>query len=212
MLCKGHPLPIEMGRGGGWHPALHGMLRSWSSGRTRSMTRGSRRWAASCLFPGQGHRGFRHLFLCCRQAKCGIGLSLPCFLRYRSCQYVIVLEIYGYNMHLLLIVACSQIFFLVLADITRRAGLVQAVESYRLWPEGPGFESRSPRIAQAWVRLATDTLPQTPHRAGALCTGHAKAYTWGTAYCFFFNLYISSTSIYNTTSWANEIILGSVWI
>ena len=47
----------------------------------------------------------------------------------------------------------------------RRAGLVQAVESYRLWPEGPRFESWSPRIAQARVRLATDTLPQ--------CTGHA---------------------------------------
>ena len=54
-----------------------------------------------------------------------------------------------------------------------RAGLVQAVESYRLWPEGPGFESRSSRIAQARVRLATDTIPQTPHRAGALCTGYA---------------------------------------
>ena len=40
-------------------------------------------------------------------------------------------------------------------------------------PEGPGFELRSPRIAQARVRLATDTLPQTPHRAGALCTGYA---------------------------------------
>ena len=50
---------------------------------------------------------------------------------------------------------------------------MQAVESYRLWPEGPGFESRSPRITQARVRLATDTLPQTPHRAGALCTGYA---------------------------------------
>ena len=55
----------------------------------------------------------------------------------------------------------------------RRAGLVQAVESYRLGPEGPGFESRSPRIAHARVRLATDTLPQTPHRAGAFCTGYA---------------------------------------
>ena len=54
-----------------------------------------------------------------------------------------------------------------------RAGLVQAIESYRMWPEGPGFESRSPRIAQARVRLATNTLPQTPHRAGALCTGYA---------------------------------------
>ena len=42
-----------------------------------------------------------------------------------------------------------------------RAGLVQAVESYRLWPEGPGFKSWSPRIAQASVRLATNTLPQT---------------------------------------------------
>ena len=46
-------------------------------------------------------------------------------------------------------------------------------ESYRLWPEGPGFELRSPRIAQARVRLATNTLPQTPHIAGALCTGYA---------------------------------------
>ena len=38
----------------------------------------------------------------------------------------------------------------------------------------PGFESRSPRIAQARIRLATDTLRQTPHRAGALCTGYAR--------------------------------------
>ena len=54
-----------------------------------------------------------------------------------------------------------------------RAGLVQAVESYHMWPEGPMFESRSPRIAQARIRLATNTLPQTPYRAGALCTGYA---------------------------------------
>ena len=47
---------------------------------------------------------------------------------------------------------------------------MQAVESYRLWPEGPEFESRSPCIAQARIRLATNTLPQTPHRVGALCT------------------------------------------
>jgi len=52
-------------------------------------------------------------------------------------------------------------------------GQVQVVESYCLWPEGPGFESRSPRIAQARVRLATNTFYQTPHRAGALCTGYA---------------------------------------
>jgi len=50
---------------------------------------------------------------------------------------------------------------------------VQAVESYCLWSEGLGFESQSPRIAQARVRLAIDTLPQTLHRAGALCTGYA---------------------------------------
>ena len=31
----------------------------------------------------------------------------------------------------------------------RRAGLVQAVESYCLWPEGSGFKSQSPCIAQA---------------------------------------------------------------
>jgi len=37
----------------------------------------------------------------------------------------------------------------------------------------PGFESRFPRITQARVRLATNTLPQTPHSAGALCTGYA---------------------------------------
>ena len=49
---------------------------------------------------------------------------------------------------------------------------MQAAESYRLWPEGPGFESRSPSIARARVRLAINTLPQTPHRAGALCTGY----------------------------------------
>ena len=62
-------------------------------------------------------------------------------------------------------------------SVCRRAGLVQAVESYRLWPECPGFESRSPRIVQARVRLATDTLPQTPHRAGALCTGYADLHS-----------------------------------
>ena len=28
-------------------------------------------------------------------------------------------------------------------------------------------------LAQARVRLATDTFLQTPHRAGALCTGYA---------------------------------------
>jgi hypothetical protein len=38
-----------------------------------------------------------------------------------------------------------------------------------LEPDGPGFESRSPRIVQARVRLATNTLLQIPHRAGALC-------------------------------------------
>ena len=38
---------------------------------------------------------------------------------------------------------------------------------------GCEHESRSPRIAQARVRLAIDTLPQTLHRAGALCTGYA---------------------------------------
>ena len=40
----------------------------------------------------------------------------------------------------------------------------------------PGFESRSPRIAQARVRLATNTFPQTPHKAGALCIGYALYY------------------------------------
>ena len=39
--------------------------------------------------------------------------------------------------------------------------------TYRLWPEGPGFESQSPRITQARVRLATDTLPQTSRRSGS---------------------------------------------
>ena len=67
------------------------------------------------------------------------------------------------------------------------SGLVQAVESYRLWPEGLGFESRSPRIAQTKVRLATDTLPQTPHRAGALCTGYALIYLALEPSVFFWN-------------------------
>lgn len=121
MLCQGHPpLPIEMGRGGGapslaWHA---GELELWTC---MVVTCGSRRWAVSCLFLGQGHRGFRHLFLCCRQARCAIDLSLPCFfmplfsfliylLCYRSCEYVIVFEMSDYNMHLVLIVACL-IFF-----------------------------------------------------------------------------------------------------
>ena len=39
---------------------------------------------------------------------------------------------------------------------------------------------RSPRIAQARVRLATDTLLQTPHRAGALCTGYALIIAFST--------------------------------
>jgi len=34
-------------------------------------------------------------------------------------------------------------------------------------------ELRSPRIVQVRVRLITDTLSQTLHRAGALCTGNA---------------------------------------
>ena len=50
--------------------------------------------------------------------------------------------------------------------------------SYKLYQTWVGYESQSPRIVQARVRLATDTLPQTPYRAGALCTGYA----------FFFNL------------------------
>ena len=49
-------------------------------------------------------------------------------------------------------------FFLTVDDCKWRVGLVQAVESYRMWLEGPGFESRSSRIVQARVRLATDTL------------------------------------------------------
>ena len=53
-------------------------------------------------------------------------------------------------------------------DVSWRVGLVQAVESYHLWSEGLGFESRSPRIVQTKVRFATDTIPQTPHRVGAL--------------------------------------------
>jgi len=53
-----------------------------------------------------------------------------------------------------------------------RAGLVQAVESYRLWPEGSGFESWSSRIAQARVRFATNTLsrPRTEWELSALGT------------------------------------------
>jgi hypothetical protein len=45
--------------------------------------------------------------------------------------------------------------------------------SGRILPLVTRFESWSPRIAHARVRLATDTLPHIPHRAGALCTGYA---------------------------------------
>jgi len=82
-----------------------------------------------------------------------------------------------------------------------RAGLVQAVEAYRLWPEGPGFESRSPRIAQARVRLATDTLPQTPHRAGALCPGYAPYIS----ICLSILLF----SLYLWPCWSEKS--GSIW-
>ena len=117
-----------------------------------------------------------------------------------------------------------------------RAALVQVVESYCLWPKGPGFESRSPRITQTRVRLATDTLPQTPHREGAL---------WGTPFVLnwkgrlrfarfilpanilsFFYLpvlliYITITDIYSTASSlvlcylskvSRCLILYSVWL
>jgi len=40
-----------------------------------------------------------------------------------------------------------KLFILFSVFYSRRTGLVQAVESYRLWPESPRFESRSPRIA-----------------------------------------------------------------
>ncbi|XP_066340762.1 pentatricopeptide repeat-containing protein At4g14820-like [Miscanthus floridulus] len=72
-----------------------------------------------------------------------------------------------------------------LFTMLRRASLVQAVESYRLRLEGPGFESRSPRIARARVRLATDTLPQTLHRAGALCTGYCQTRNYKEALLLF---------------------------
>jgi hypothetical protein len=51
--------------------------------------------------------------------------------------------------------------------VLQRVGLVQAVESYRLCLEGPGFKSRSPRIAQARVRLATDHPFPNPAQSGS---------------------------------------------
>lgn len=72
--------------------------------------------------------------LFCRQARCGIGLSLPCFFmplfsflfylfRYSSCQYIIVLEISDYNMHLVLIVTCL-IFFLSICKFSSNTFLI----------------------------------------------------------------------------------------
>ena len=73
---------------------------------------------------------------------------------------------------------------------------MQAVESYRMWPEGPGFESRSPRIAQARVRLATNTLPQTPHRAGALRTRYALFYNFQMLQQSYFHDYVHENKVY----------------
>ena len=42
---------------------------------------------------------------------------------------------------------------------------------------------RSPCIVHARVRLATDTLSQTPHRAGALCTGYTPSISLITEPC-----------------------------
>ena len=80
--------------------------------------------------------------------------------------------------HALLIViigiAQSSMISSVVVVVVGRAGLVQAVESYCLWPEGPGFESRSSRIAQAsvsvmdWLRI--DGLAERP-RIAALSSG-----------------------------------------
>ena len=89
------------------------------------------------------------------------------------------------------------------ASQLRTANLVQAVESYRLWPEGPGFESRSPRIAQARVKLATDTLPRTPYRAGALCTGYALYVNMSSLFHYFLEVckYVISVSLLILTCW-----------
>ena len=53
-----------------------------------------------------------------------------------------IISIFSWNCSCILWLFCS---YLVLYPW--RAGLVQAVESYRQWPEGSGFESQSPRIA-----------------------------------------------------------------
>ena len=74
--------------------------------------------------------------------------------------YFCPIESSGYmSLHINLNIDQYKISPIIFRILIRRVGLVQAVESYRLWPEGHGFESRSPRIAQARVRLATDTLP-----------------------------------------------------
>jgi hypothetical protein len=65
-----------------------------------------------------------------------------------------------------------------------RAGLVQAVESYRLWLEGPGFESQSPRIAQARVRLATAHWHPSPYpvQSGSSLHWVRPINPWGWSY------------------------------
>ena len=108
---------------------------------------------------------------------------------------------------------CPQIPLFIFASffvaIWWRAGLVQTVESYRLWPEGSGFESRSPRIAQARVNLATDTLPQTLHRAGALCTGYVLFFVaiWSLT---FFLLGLDVDPIH-TVAHRSAVLFGGRW-
>jgi len=53
----------------------------------------------------------------------------------------------------------------------------------------------SPHIAQARVRLAIDTLPQTPHRVGALCTGYPPPYCYGLVLFLPWSLFCSMSQV-----------------
>jgi hypothetical protein len=96
------------------------------------MTRGSKRWAASCLFLGPGHRDVNTSFSVlstCRGARRGIGLSAPCFflpfifiphlsLQYRSCQCIILMKVL-YNSLLTILVDITAVLMKVLYNSSR---------------------------------------------------------------------------------------------
>ena len=68
-------------------------------------------------------------------------------------------------------VFCSELVYAVLlmrcVYLCSRGNSVSLETTVRGWILPPSF------VNYAWVRLATDTFPQTPHTVEALCTGYA---------------------------------------